>query len=36
VEEEFGGDENIRKIVDFIRAGGDRAICTPRSRNADG
>lgn len=30
VEEEFSGDENVRKIVDFIRAGGDRAICTPR------
>ena len=30
VEEEFAGDENVRKIVDFIRAGGDRAICTPR------
>lgn len=30
VEEEFAGDANVRKIVDFIRAGGDRAICTPR------
>ena len=30
VEEEFSGDENVRKIVEFIRAGGDRAICTPR------
>jgi len=30
VEEEFAGDENVRKIVGFIRAGGDRAICTPR------
>ncbi len=34
VEQEFAGDENVRKIVDFIRAGGDRAICTPRARNA--
>jgi UDP-N-acetylglucosamine acyltransferase len=33
VEEEFAGDENVKKIIDFIRAGGDRAICTPRSRN---
>lgn len=30
VEEEFAEDDNVRKIVDFIRAGGDRAICTPR------
>jgi UDP-N-acetylglucosamine acyltransferase len=30
VEEEFAGDANVRKIVEFIRAGGDRAICTPR------
>ena len=30
VEEEFAGDENVRKIVEFIRAGGDRAICSPR------
>ena len=35
VEEEFSGDENVLKIVAFIRQGGDRAICTPRSRNAD-
>ncbi|HEX9904597.1 MAG TPA: acyl-ACP--UDP-N-acetylglucosamine O-acyltransferase [Propylenella sp.] len=35
VAEEFAGDENVRKIVDFIRDGGDRAICTPRERNAD-
>ncbi len=34
VEEEFAGDENVKKIVDFIRAGGDRAICTPRARNS--
>jgi UDP-N-acetylglucosamine acyltransferase len=33
VEQEFAGDENVRKIVDFIRAGGDRAICTPRRRD---
>ena len=30
VEEEFAGDENVLKIVEFIRQGGDRAICTPR------
>jgi UDP-N-acetylglucosamine acyltransferase len=35
VEEEFSGDENIRKIVDFIREGGERAICTPRARGAE-
>ncbi len=34
VEQEFAGDENVKKIIDFIRAGGDRAICTPRARNA--
>lgn len=33
VEVEFAGDENVEKIVAFIREGGDRAICTPRSRN---
>jgi UDP-N-acetylglucosamine acyltransferase len=32
VEEEFAGDANVLKIVEFIRAGGDRAICTPRAR----
>jgi UDP-N-acetylglucosamine acyltransferase len=35
VEEEFSDDENIRKIVDFIREGGERAICTPRARGGD-
>jgi UDP-N-acetylglucosamine acyltransferase len=35
VEEEFSDDDNVRKIVDFIREGGDRAICTPRSRSAE-
>jgi UDP-N-acetylglucosamine acyltransferase len=35
VEEEFADDENVKKIVDFIREGGDRAICTPRGRNAE-
>jgi UDP-N-acetylglucosamine acyltransferase len=35
VEEEFGDDPNVRKIIDFIRAGGERAICTPRTRNAE-
>jgi UDP-N-acetylglucosamine acyltransferase len=34
VEGEFAGDENVKKIIDFIRTGGDRAICTPRTRNA--
>lgn len=33
VEEEFAGDANVRKIIAFIREGGDRAICTPRVRN---
>jgi UDP-N-acetylglucosamine acyltransferase len=32
MEEEFGSDGNIRKIIDFIREGGDRAICMPRGR----
>jgi UDP-N-acetylglucosamine acyltransferase len=36
VEEEFGDDEHVRKIIAFIRAGGDRSICTPRARSADG
>jgi UDP-N-acetylglucosamine acyltransferase len=35
VEEEFADDENVRKIAQFIREGGDRAICTPRARAAD-
>jgi len=35
VEEEFAGDTNIQKIVRFIREGGDRAICTPRSRGGE-
>jgi UDP-N-acetylglucosamine acyltransferase len=35
VEEEFGDDPNVKKIIDFIRAGGERAICTPRTRNAE-
>jgi UDP-N-acetylglucosamine acyltransferase len=35
VEAEFGGDENVKKIVDFVREGGERAICTPRTRGAD-
>jgi UDP-N-acetylglucosamine acyltransferase len=34
VAEEFAGDENVMKIVEFIREGGDRAICTPRTRGA--
>jgi UDP-N-acetylglucosamine acyltransferase len=35
VEQEFAGDENVMKIVAFIRQGGDRAICTPRTRGAE-
>lgn len=35
VEEEFSADENVRKVVDFIREGGDRALCTPRARGND-
>jgi UDP-N-acetylglucosamine acyltransferase len=35
VAEAFSGDENVRKIVDFISEGGERAICTPRSRGGD-
>jgi UDP-N-acetylglucosamine acyltransferase len=34
MEEEFSGDENIRKIADFIREGGERSICTPRARSS--
>lgn len=33
VEAEFSGDANVAMIVDFIREGGDRAICTPRLGN---
>ncbi len=33
VEAEFSGDANVAMIVDFIREGGDRAICTPRQGN---
>jgi UDP-N-acetylglucosamine acyltransferase len=35
VAEEFDDDANVRKIVDFIREGGDRAICTPRTRGGE-
>ena len=35
VEDEFADDANVRQIVDFIREGGDRAICTPRARGAE-
>ena len=35
VEAEFSEDANVGKIVDFIRVGGDRALCTPRLRAAD-
>ena len=30
VEAQFADDANVMKIVDFIREGGERAICTPR------
>jgi UDP-N-acetylglucosamine acyltransferase len=33
VEAEFGDDTNVHKIIDFIREGGERAICTPRRRD---
>lgn len=36
VADEFADDELVRKIVDFIREGGERAICTPRNRGSDG
>lgn len=35
VAEEFAGEANVQKIVDFIREGGDRAISTPRGRGSD-
>lgn len=35
VEEEFAGDENVGKMVGFIREGGERAICTPRTRGSE-
>jgi UDP-N-acetylglucosamine acyltransferase len=35
VEAEFAGDANVRRVIDFIREGGDRALCTPRARGAD-
>jgi UDP-N-acetylglucosamine acyltransferase len=35
VAETFAGDDLVGKIVDFIREGGERAICTPRIRGAD-
>jgi UDP-N-acetylglucosamine acyltransferase len=35
VEAEFGGSPLVDKLIAFIREGGDRAICTPRSREAD-
>ena len=33
VEEEFAEDTNVRKIIDFIRVGGERPLCTPRRRD---
>jgi len=35
VAEEFADDENVQRIVAFIREGGDRAICTPRVRGSE-
>lgn len=35
VEEAFPADENVRRITDFIRRGGERSICTPRARGVD-
>jgi UDP-N-acetylglucosamine acyltransferase len=35
MEEEFAGDVNVKKIANFIREGGDRALCTPRGRTPD-
>ena len=35
VEDEFKEDGNVRKIINFIREGGERAICTPRLRVPD-
>ena len=35
VQEEFAGDENVGRIVEFIRIGGERALCTPRIRGGD-
>lgn len=35
VEEEFSEDENVRNVIEFIREGGDRALCMPRTRGGD-
>lgn len=35
VDTEFADDTNVRRIIAFIREGGDRAICTPRLRGSD-
>ena len=35
VEAEFGDDPNVMLIVNFIRDGGERAVCTPRQGNGD-
>jgi UDP-N-acetylglucosamine acyltransferase len=32
VEAEFGQSPQVREVLDFLAAGGDRAVCTPRSR----
>ncbi|HUG60845.1 MAG TPA: acyl-ACP--UDP-N-acetylglucosamine O-acyltransferase [Methylomirabilota bacterium] len=35
VEESFGSSPLVGRMIAFLRAGGDRAICTPRDREAD-
>jgi UDP-N-acetylglucosamine acyltransferase len=35
VVETFGGSPLVDRMIDFIRAGGDRGICTPRSRDSE-
>jgi len=35
VESDYAADPNVMKIIEFIREGGDRAICTPQQGNDD-
>lgn len=35
VEAEFGSDPNVMLMIDFIRDGGERAVCTPRQGNGN-
>jgi UDP-N-acetylglucosamine acyltransferase len=35
VESNYGGSDLVDRVIAFVREGGDRAICTPRSREAD-